>query len=337
MNCKDYRNASLNVCNKKEYTASSCWTSQMNIQVAVIIAVLILLGFFVNSVLIHTFYRKPLLFNKPSDKFLLSLAVCGMFSGICDGVDIWPLVTSWHKIVCCKECFIIVTFFHGVGTVTLNSTIIHLTMIIFDRFLSLFFALRYNNIMTDNVIRRLLQLAWILPFITIAVIIAIHISMKNHQECTFFKVVKWYNFASNIVYMLIPLVMITCLLTKMSLKLRSILNNPPGHNEEYERRKTAQKRQIFCIFTIMFSCFMACTLPYCIANFMFISSLKFTDCATFLYATTTLRAVATFMNPIMYGLTNVNFRRAFRKYDEQNEQQSVCAIAVAASVVQNSL
>lgn len=231
-----------------------------------ILSILIIL---VNSFVAFLFFYKKALLGKPSNKLLLSLSICDLLSGVAVVMHI-VIATSPIFETECHSCFIFRIFTDIFTTFLVKTSVAHLCMITADRFLSLFFALRYRDLVTRSAINRFVIGGWVIPFVsaTVQLTYVYPYFFKFPEELAtaeleyISKIEVWYSVASFVVFMLIPFLLNGIAFISMFLEIRKLLLKTPSRRLQGATGVSSQQRRVIYIFGLMYLCFTTLVLPY---------------------------------------------------------------------------
>ena len=193
-------------------------------------------------------------------------------------------------------------------------TVLHMAMIVTDKFLSLFFPLKHSTIITETSIKRFTKASWSFPIIT-EIVLSVSIScFYGHIDniCLFF---QWSGIISMILFAILPFCFSDLLYAFMLLKINKLINNPPpdvSRDQKQKRKKRLrQKRRIFGLFVFAQFFFFLSILPMCAKTLAWVlgDAWPFSTCLLYYNIDAAFVGCGVIMNPIIYGFMTRKFRK----------------------------
>lgn len=266
----------------------------------------------VNLIVFLMFRFKPRLTEKPSNHLLQSLSACDLVSGI---VVVLHIIIGQYPGI---DSFAIRVGADILKTWLVESSALHLVFITGDRALSLFYALRYRDIVTRRSIKMLIVWIWLVPFLTSACQLLYLYPYFNDKQLSeemeenIANVEVIYSIVSFIVYMLIPLVIMFLAFFSMFYEIKKLLLRTPSTGQLPTPRVSWQQRRVIYIFGAMYMCFVFLAIPYfTLRVYIDIQMWKNKEIAvsrTTLEILYVLKTATSLFNPLLYSGLNREFR-----------------------------
>ncbi|XP_065658062.1 trace amine-associated receptor 8c [Hydra vulgaris] len=197
-----------------------------------------------------------------------------------------------------------------------HTVVLHLCGITLDRFIALFFALRYRQIVTIKTTTRYLQSAWFVSFIASAIQVSwLFKELKNIANCIGLKstnIEKWYSFVMFTLFLFIPMVFLAVAFGAMFCEIRKILLKTPALKVRTKLSGvTVQQRRVLYIFSIMYVCFGIFAMPYFTIRMME-DFKKLEISSVILEVVYALKITPSITNPLLYTANNKDFRKMIK-------------------------
>ena len=258
-------------------------------------------GLATNLFVAITFCKNRIVLKVPSNRLVFSLLVSDTLSS----VNVLAQITISLKF----KHVVVVRLFNDIITAFLaQNAVLHLCGITLDRFISLYFALRYKEILTLKFITRYIQLAWGLSFIASSIQflwVYKDLSGKRSGEeiIKTINIEKWYSLVIFLFFLLLPMLFLGLALTAMFYEIRKILLKTKCLMVEKPLSVTAQQRRVLYMFACMYVCFSMFAMPYftirMLEDFQVWCSSQLTLQIVF-----TLKTAPSFANSILYSFFN---------------------------------
>lgn len=214
------------------------------------------------NVMVITLYcwKKRKLLTIIPNRLLLSLSICELLTGtsvvmsaICyidpDMID--PNTTA---IITYRILIDIYTTF------LVQTVVMHLCGITLDRYLSLYYALRYQTIVTKNSISIFIVISWFVPLVASTIQLSwLHRVMNDKDTDEYRDIEIWYSAASFMIFLALPMIILGLLFTKMFFEIRRLLRCTPSH---HFIELSPRQRRIIYIFCSMYMSFLVLAMPY---------------------------------------------------------------------------
>lgn len=280
--------------------------------------IVFLLIIFINLFIFYIFHRKRTLMRIPSNRLILSLSVCHL---LCGFVFLFQIIIyalpSFEELR--PENFKYRILVDILMAFTVKAIVIHLCGITLDRFISIFYALRYKAIVTVKNLHIFIALAWFISFF------ASIIQMSWLYEYVFFaripendnqiaKIETLYSVCVFVIFLVIPLILLGIAFVLMFLEIRKILYRPQPttRKKKSTRNSYSKQRRVLYTFGLMYLFFNLITMPYFTLRFMvdlrnWIPNIPYPPSLGFM-CIELLKETIAFVNPILYITTNREFR-----------------------------
>lgn len=280
--------------------------------------IVFLLIIFINLFIFYIFHRKSTLIRIPSNRLILSLSVCHL---LCGFVFLFQIIIyalpSFEELR--PENFKYRILVDILMAFTVKAIVIHLCGITLDRFISIFYALRYKAIVTVKNLHIFIALAWFISFF------ASIIQMSWLYEYVFFaripendnqiaKIETLYSVCVFVIFLVIPLILLGIAFVLMFLEIRKILYRPQPttRKKKSTRNSYSKQRRVLYTFGLMYLFFNLITMPYFTLRFMvdlrnWIPNIPYPPSLGFM-CIELLKETIAFVNPILYITTNREFR-----------------------------
>ena len=280
--------------------------------------IVFLLIIFINLFIFYIFHRKRTLIRIPSNRLILSLSVCHL---LCGFVFLFQIIIyalpSFEELR--PENFKYRILVDILMAFTVKAIVIHLCGITLDRFISIFYALRYKAIVTVKNLHIFIALAWFISFF------ASIIQMSWLYEYVFFaripendnqiaKIETLYSVCVFVIFLVIPLILLGIAFALMFLEIRKILYRPQPttRKKKSTRNSYSKQRRVLYTFGLMYLFFNLITMPYFTLRFMvdlrnWIPNIPYPPSLGFM-CIELLKETIAFVNPILYITTNREFR-----------------------------
>ena len=209
-------------------------------------------------------WKRRCLLKIQSNRLLLSLSICNFLSGI--GIvfytlrDLLPMFENptttlgytYRIILDIYIAFLVMT------------NVMHLCGVTLDRYISLFYAFRYQCIVTKKSIKRYIIVAWVIPLIASSIQLSwlykvIVGYLAEDDIKTIFHIEIWYSVVLFTIFFVIPFVLLAVAFFAMFLEIRRVVRSTPRHRLAGEMLK--QRRVIF-VFALMYLSFVFLAMPY---------------------------------------------------------------------------
>ena len=259
--------------------------------------------------------RVSSLSRNPSNRLLHSLSLCDFLIGI--GVIFHILVEQAvinpesRRVRITGEIF---------TTFIIGASILNLLTIIVDRAVSIFEALRYKNIVTYSIVKRLIIFIWLLPLFTSCAQLAYLFPFLEQEnvistdvETKIANIEMWYSITMFILYMLLPCSTMGVIFLLMFREVQRILMRSRGMSTK-ETMVVQKQKRVALIFSTMYLCFLLFSMPHFTFRVyldikMHVSRTNVQMDATLLNVFYTMKTFTSVCNPLIYTLMNTDFRK----------------------------
>lgn len=275
--------------------------------------ILIFLIICMNSFTIILILRKKYLRKPPGNHLLLSLSMNHLLAGISFLFHILPDV--YFKISGCREdnaklqeSFIDISkVSYMLSKYCLLLSVAHLLALSTDRICAIFFALRYDELITIRKIRLGIALVWLLTLILALFDIDwLFIDLDTSRE-------KVYTIVFTTIFAITPAVLLGIqYIVMLSLIHRLIQRSVTGMQR---RQSMASERKALIVYIVMYISFLIFSLPFFIMRLMvaFHPNIFLDTPETVLHVLILFRFLTAFTDPMLYIFYKKDFRRALNE------------------------
>ena len=206
-----------------------------------------------------------------------------------------------------------------------KTLLFHLCGLTLDRYVALFFALRYETIATHTNVRRFVVISWIAPFIASAVQLTwLHKVMSESSSgltveliCSITIIDFWFSLTSFLLFLALPMILLAIAFMSMLIEILRIIRSTPGA-DRLGRVSSKEKRAIY-MFSLMYVTFLLLAMPYYtvrlgidIHHYRYGVVPKILS-PTMMRAVVGLKYSTSIIRPLLYGRTSSELRRVSRK------------------------
>jgi len=290
--------------------------STYNPAVIVIFICISILIFTINTLVLLLYYYKSSLLKKPSNRLLLSLSICDLANTI-------GLILITINIMVPDEFSITYRILVDIYEAFLVKTIVfHLCGLTLDRYIALFFALRYQAIVTCENVKQYIIISWIVPFITSTIQLSwlhkvISGKVSTDDEFKIRMIDFWFSSITFLIFLALPMVLLAAAFGTMISEIQRIALSTPGRNIGVGKRGSAlslsEKRSTY-IYGVMFLTFLLLTMPYYSLRLKNDIELYFTDSHTAWYDVLLSRIVVackystSIIRPAIYAVASLKLK-----------------------------
>lgn len=280
---------------------------------AAIIAFLIIS---INLFVMLLFVKNRALRRTPANYLLLSFSINDMLSGVSIVVHIVPFYYLLFNG--CEESHRTFGSSYNIASGMISYSLLlvsigHLLLLSSERFISLYYALRYQTLVTNFRIftaavivwfvgstATLIQLIWTLPLVR-------EYTLENHKRYQIHN--YYYIIVSIITLVLLPAVILITQYTWLFLLIRRLVQSAPGTTKT---KSSLKERKALVIYCAMFICFLVCCVPLLVIKLIINVNIKVAETLPiqFLEGVFLLRYIVSFINPVLYTLYKRDFRKA---------------------------
>lgn len=218
----------------------------------------------VNITVIYLFYvKKRRLLTSPANQLLFSYFIIDVLGGTSITLQI-ALQTFPNFFLEKPRVLIGYRVFADLYTSFLiSSMVMHLCGITLDRYLSLFYALHYQQIMTLKSTKRYIAISWILPLIVSLIQLSwLHQVLNIDNEFDVSDINTSYSFATFLLFLVFPMIFLAAMYIRMFLEIKRLLNSPPDLRTKNRQHVLAKQRRVIYIYSVMYIFFLILTMPY---------------------------------------------------------------------------
>ena len=295
---------------------------QLEFKSAVHISALVL-GFliiFANSLVIYLFLKNRTLRRTAANVLLLSLSVTDLVTGVSIFVHILP-----YYYILLTDCSLVfhtfeTTYFASADILTNGLTItsvLHLLLLSSERFVSLYYALRYTAIVTRKrlivlsiiawvigAFVTLIQLSWLVPYIRKPRSRALLLDVRNNDKIYTVTTITLFSFIPMFVLMF-EYIWLFCLIRRLVKRESGI----------HSKTKWSRELKAVIVYCIMFVSFVLFCCPYLLVKGLISLSIPtFMELPSEFFETLfLLRFIISLINPLIYALYKRDFKQAIPK------------------------
>lgn len=192
------------------------------------------------------------------NRLLLSLSICELQTGFSILLNITCNMFRSETLIYRVLTDIYTTFL-------VKTVVLHLCGITLDRWLSLFYAMTYQSIVTKKFISRFVMISWGVPlFISILQFTWLHIVIcKQPNEKLMVLVSRievWYSLLTFIFFVALPMVLLGTAFVAMIAEIRRLLHCTPGQHMMIAQ--LPRQRRVLYIFCAIYVTFLVLAMPY---------------------------------------------------------------------------
>lgn len=196
---------------------------------------------------------------------------------------------------------IITTFF-------VKTDVMHLCGITLDRYLSIFYALRYQTVVNSKTIRRYIITSWFLPLMTSSLqftwLYPLLLPTDSDNSETMNELARieiWYSLCSFILFLAIPMVLLAYAYVSMFREIRRLMLQLPGNHVV---EMAPKQRRVITIFCTMYVTIVILALPYFTLR-LYIDvrawlALPINISRSIVYLAIVLQNLTSIVNPLLY-------------------------------------
>ncbi|XP_047122357.1 C-C chemokine receptor type 5-like [Hydra vulgaris] len=317
-------NESNGTCYEPNTTKNS---HQVEFLFLVINTLLCVIGLGTNLFIGIAFYKNRAALKTPSNRLVFSLLISDTLSGI----NVMAQITISLKF----KHIIVVRIFDDIITAFLAyNVVLHLCGITLDRFIAVYFALKYKKIVTLTFITRYIKVAWLLSIFASGIqLVWVYADLKNEkgfygrsdeERIKITNIEKWYSFAILLIFLLFPMMFLGLALSAMFYEIRKILlKTKLLIIEKPCCVKTKQLRVIY-MFTCMYVCFFIFAMPY--FTIRMVEDFQIW-CASqvILQIVYTLKSTPHFVNSILYSFFNKKMKNNLKYLIKACLKKAICS------------
>ena len=265
----------------------------------------------INLFVIYLFIKTKNLRQSPANYILFSLAFNDLISGTSILLHITPNLYFLHVGCNAKEealqikfiAFTTVAYF--VSKIALLSSVGHLLILSSDRIFAIFYALRYNGIVTKKRVIKSISVLWI----GANVLTLIELSWINSEKKMLYA--RIYSTISIICFSILPIIILSVQYVLMLLFIHRLVKVRKSSS-----KKVYTERKALFVYLAMFVSFVTFCLPFFTVKFISVFNVDtFSEMVpnAVLEAVFILRFIISLTNPIIYTLYKQDFRGSLRK------------------------
>eukprot|EP00111_Clytia_hemisphaerica_P018424 TCONS_00054499-protein len=279
--------------------------------IAILIAVLTMF-------IMLVFYKCPILLLYFPNKILCSMVVCEWFRSITVALHIIIEVSEELHDPDCHSCLVFNILVDIITSGLTKVATLHLCAFVFERYISVMSALKYNSIITNKLFKQILLSVWLIPLIaSILQVIYLYPYIFSIPEqmgedwILIFEVCL--TFLSMLLFTALPILFMFPAYVIIFQEIRRLLKGQ-SDIKFYGQVKTAKKQlhAALCLL-LMFVAFVLFTLPY-FALRMYVDVMIWLEeeieltheVFNILY---TIKNLTALCNPLIYTLMNRDFKR----------------------------
>ena len=209
-----------------------------------------------NGLVVSLFCWKArlLLQKKPSNSILFSLSVCDVLTGVdliltTVTILVGNIPLSYRILLDICEAFLAKTL------------LFHLCGLTLDRYIALFFALRYETIVTHTNIRRFIIISWTIPFLASVVQLTwLYEVMAGTISSYVAEIDFWFSLIAFLLFLAVPMILLAIAFITMLIEIQRIIRSTP--EIEGLSTVTVKEKRAIHMFSLMYLTFLLLGMPY---------------------------------------------------------------------------
>lgn len=264
-----------------------------------------------NSLLLCCYcWKKRQIKKTASKQFLVSLAVCDLVIGTSVGFQ--AVCYYWKQMQ-----YLEVRITLDVYQLFLKKVyVLHLCSLTLERYISLFYALRYKAVVTKRTVTWCIVGTWGIPFILSSIRLSWLLNIPTADQAENDDEVEvWYSMILFIIFFAIPMFLLAIAYLQMFHEIRRIMRSPPGHNGVI--KCLSKEVRVVIIFSLMYFVFLIVAMPYFSLRFWidicswrgYLFRIKFNTIRVIVI----LKSISSILNPIFYAFITPEIRKAIKK------------------------
>lgn len=283
---------------------------------SVVVIFKLIIGFiilFVNTCIICIYCsRNRKLLKILPNRLLLSLSICELQTGIS------VVLNSICDIY--KTKLLVIRILSDIYTTVLVETfVLHLCGITLDRYLSLFYAMTYQTIVTKRTIKMVLMFAWGIP-LTIGLLqfIWLHKILGGEKDISAMAFISGievcYSIVTFILFVTVPMILLGIAFYAMIHEIRRLMRCIPDH---HKCDQLPRKRRVIYIFCSIYVSYVVLAMPYFAlrlsVDIQYWKVRQIKVCRPVVHFVIVLKNVASIVNPILYASTARGLRSLLKR------------------------
>ena len=257
------------------------------------------------------FNNKNTLIQTPSNRLIISLSVSHFLAGLVLLGEVIKALLFQSQIRTIKSAKYRILI-EILMTFCVKATLLHLCGITLDRYISLFYPLRYNAIVTKKKLNSCITFTWVTAFFVSAIQLLwlydyVFLERMPRNGKLVMEIEKWYSVTVFVIVSTLTL-LLGVLFTLMFMEIRKILfrHQEISGKRHFTRYNCMKQRGALYIFVLMYLLFTSTTMPYFTVRFVF--DLKLCKIPKAMYTIMGLfKETVNFLNPILYITRNHDF------------------------------
>lgn len=274
---------------------------------------------FNTSVITLYLWKRRRLFCVPSNRLLLSLLACELLTGL---TVILSALCNENPNCRNPKTKVVVTYRILLDVLTsfiVKTVVLHICGLTLDRYLSIFYALKYKSLVTTKAVVYYIMMSWgfslflsVLQFLWLQSVLSGNHSKDNMMKISNIEI--WYSVVTFIVFLAIPIILIAAAYLAMIIEIRRLFLSVPRHH--YEKVESAKQRRLIYVFCVMYLTFFLFVMPYFTLrlwidiNFWIGYKVQFDR--VIIHFVILIRYLTSFVNPVIYAKTSPELRSIVR-------------------------
>ena len=218
----------------------------------------------VSAILVFAIHRS--LLRIVSNRIILSLSVCDLCNGFLMAFHIFLATNPTYFAISSPKVRVLRIVTDMITVLFTNASVLHLLLIAFDRYMSLFYALRYKEIVTARKTKMGIAMLWFISLLTVLVqVIWLHplltFDVVENFSPTILLCENIFSIFTIIFFMLIMMIVLAALYIRMYVEIRRLLSHTPGSTFCSKRHSLSQYRA-WKRFLAVFVAFALFSIPY---------------------------------------------------------------------------
>ena len=290
----------------------------VDIGILTALALITVAAIILNLIVLRVFKKKPSLLRSPTNKLLCSCACCDLVAGFVTSLHLASSLSHSLSYPQSTLSYCYRVFLDILTTFLQLSTFFHICLLTIDRYVALFFALRYKAIVNGSRVNTAISLAWVLSFVTSFVQLCwLYRVLDGEISPSDADVLDWiecrYSLFILSVFISLPLLVVMFMYCRMYCQARKLLVNPATTDQACLTKEIIVMWIFFCMALLI--CVNA--MPYFITRLIIdLQSVmgKQTQISIYwLQLTSVFKHLVHVSNPLIYAIKKTDIREEVNK------------------------